>query len=161
MKIKARTLGILVTVIIFGGISLSSAMNLWITESTKEPDNIESGDYEGEYDPMDIKGSYTFGEVSNLFDIPLEELAIAFDLPEDIDPSTFKNKDLETIYLDQEYEIGTGSVRMFVALYKGLPYEPEELPYLLDSAAKILTGKVKLSEEQLEYLLSHTIDSDQ
>ena len=112
MKIKSATLGIL----------LSSAMDLWITESTKIPDKIIMEGAEEAYDPEDIKGSYTFGDVSELFDIPLEDMAAAFDLPKETDAAAFKSKDLETIYADQELEVGTGSVRLFVSFYKGLPY---------------------------------------
>lgn len=157
MKIKSSTLGILILVIVFGGIGASSAMNLWITESTKVPDKIEEGQSAGEYDPTDIKGSFTFGEVSELFEIPLEDMAAAFGLPSDVDPSTFKNKDLEVIYADTELEIGTGSVRMFVALYKGLPYEYVEEPYLLEDAVLILKDKAELTQEQVEYLELHTV----
>lgn len=157
MKIKSTALGILVLGIVFGGILLSSAMNLWITESTKTPDKIVVDGAESAYDPADIKGSYTFGEVSELFDIPLEDMAYAFDLPEDIEPSTFKNKDLETIYADQELEIGTGSVRLFVSFYKDLPYELTEETYLLSNAVEILKEKAKLTQEQLAYLDAHIV----
>jgi len=158
MKIKSNTLGILVLVILFGGIIAGSAMNMWITESTKIPDKIDEGASSGEYNPLDIKGSYTFGEVSELFGIPLEDLSNAFDLPEDIEPSAFKCKELETIYAGQEFEVGTGSVRMFVALYKGLPYEATEETYFLENAVQILKEKADLTEEQIEYLNSHTVD---
>jgi len=158
MKIKSNTLGILVLVILFGGIMTGSAMNMWITESTKTPDKIEEGASAGEYNPEDIKGSYAFGEVSELFGIPLEDLADAFDLPEDIEPSAFKSKELETIYADQEFEVGTGSVRMFVALYKGLPYELSEETYLLENAVQMLKEKADLTKEQIEYLNSHTVN---
>lgn len=157
MKIKSNTLGILVLIIVFGGIGLSSAMNLWITESTKVPDKFEEGVLTGEYDPADIKGSFTFGEISELFEIPIEDMAGAFGLPSDSDPYSFKNKDLETIYADQELEIGTGSVRMFVALYTGLPYEYVEEPYLLEDAVRILKDKAELTQEQVEYLELHTV----
>lgn len=157
MKIKSATLGILVVGIVFGGIMAASAMDLWITESTKVPDKIIAGDAEGAYDPADIKGSYTFGEVSELFDLPLEDMAFAFDLPEDVEPSTFKNKELEAIYADQELEVGMGSVRMFVALYKGLPYESTEETYLLSNAVQILKEKANLTQDQLAYLDSHTL----
>jgi len=155
MKIKSATLGILVLGIVFGGILMSSAMDLWITESTKIPDKIVVDGAKEAYDPTDIKGSYTFGEVSKLFDIPLEDMASAFDLPKEIDASTFKNKELETIYADQELEVGTGSVRLFVALYKGLPYEIAEETYLLSNAIEILKEKANLTQDQIAYLDSH------
>lgn len=158
MKIKANTLGILLIVILFGGIFASSYMNMWITESTKIPDRIEEGDFKGEYNPEDIKGSYSFGEVSELFDIPLEDLAFAFGLPKEIEPSEFKNKELETLYEGQEFEIGNGSVKLFVALYKELPYEINEDTFLLTNAVEILKEKANLTKDQLEYLDSHTVE---
>lgn len=157
MKIKSTALGILVLGIVFGGILVSSAMDLWITESTKTPDTIVVDGAESAYDPADIKGSYTFGEVSELFGIPLEDMSYAFDLPKDIDPSTFKNKELETIYADSELEVGTGSVRLFVSFYKGLPYELTEETYLLSNAVEILKTKAKLTQEQIAYLDAHTV----
>ncbi|MFA9424532.1 MAG: hypothetical protein ACERLG_13210 [Sedimentibacter sp.] len=158
MKINSKTLGVLLIVILFGGIVASSYMNMWITESTKTPDRIEEGVSTGEYDPEDIKGSFSFGEVSELFDIPIEDLAIAFGLPEGTDVANFKNKELETIYEGQEFEIGNGSVKFFVALYKGLPYELNEDTYLLVNAVEILKEKSNLTNNQIEYLDSHTID---
>ncbi len=158
MKINSKWLGVLLVVILFGGIVASSYMNMWITESTKIPDRIEEGSSTGEYDPKDIKGSYSFGEVSDLFNIPLEDLTLAFSLPEGTDAATFKNKQLETIYEGQEFEIGNGSVKLFVALYKGLPYEITEDTYLLKNAVEILKAKSNITNEQLEYLNSHTVE---
>lgn len=157
MKIKSNQLAILVVIILFGGIFTSSAMNMWKTESTKIPNRIKEGVFEGAYNPEDIKGSYSFGEVSTLFDIPLEDLAYAFDLPQEIEASTFKNKDLETIYHDLAFEIGNGSVKLFVALYKGLPYELESDTYVLENAVELLKDKAELSTGQLEFLDAHTI----
>jgi len=161
MKIKSNTLAILVVVILFGGIFTSSAMNMWKTESSKVPKLIEEGDFKGEYNPEDIRGSYSFGEVSELFNIPLEDLADAFDLPKEVEVTEFKNKDLETLYEGLEFEVGNSSVKLFVALYKGLPYELEDDTYLLQNAVKILIDKGHLTEEQLEFLASHTVDMTQ
>lgn len=158
MKIKSNTLAILVIVILFGGIFVSSAMNMWKTESSKIPRFITEGDFKGEYNPEDIRGSYSFGDVSELFNISLEDLAYAFNIPEEIEPSEFKNKDLEKLYDNLEFEIGNSSVKLFVALYKGLPYELEDDTYLLENAVQILMDKADLKQEQLEFFGSHTID---
>ena len=85
-------------------------------------------------------------------------MAKAFGLANDIDPSLFKCKNLETLYADMEKEIGTGSVRRFVALYKGLPYKSSEETYLPDRAVEILKDKSQLSKEHIEYIDSHSVN---
>lgn len=157
MKVSQKVLAIIIVFVMFGGIALSATLNLWITESTKIPDKFEKGAAVGEYNPSDIKGSYTFKDVSELFKIPLEDLSIAFNLPKDVNAAEFKNKELETIYKDMEFEIGNGSVKLFVAMYKGLPYELSGDTYLLDSAAKIIKEKGKPTPEQIKYLDAHTV----
>jgi len=156
-KIKSNALATSLVIILFGGILISSYINMWQTESTKVPNIIEVGSFKGEYNPEDIKGSYSFGDVSELFSIPLEDLTFAFNIPEDINPSEFKNKDLEKLYLDLEFEIGNGSVKLFVALYKGLPYSLDTDTYLLENAVQILKDKANLTKEQLEFLNNHTV----
>lgn len=157
MKIKSNALGILIIMILFGGIFVSTVMNIWKTESSKVPQLIQEGDFKGEYNPEDIRGSYSFGDISELFNIPLEDLSHGFNLPKEVEASEFKNKDLEPLYENLEFEIGNGSVKLFVALYKGLPYELEDDTYLLENAVQILKNKADLTQEQLEFLDSHTI----
>lgn len=161
LKLRSWQLGASVLAVIFGGVLLTSAFGWWQTESTKEPVKYESGDAAGEYNPVDIRGSYTFGEISALFEIPYEDLAAAFRLPEDADPAVIACKDLEEMYLELANagtEIGTASVRLFVSFYRGLPYEPDEETFLLRPAAQILKRKAALTEEQLAYLDAHTVD---
>lgn len=157
MKIKSNALGILIITILFGGIFVSTAMNIWKTESSKVPQLIQEGEFKGEYNPEDIRGSYSFGEISELFSIPLEDLSHGFNLPKEVEASAFKNKDLEPLYENLEFEIGNGSVKLFVALYKGLPYELEDDTYLLKNAVRILKNKANLTQGQVEFLDSHTI----
>ena len=95
MKIKSTFLGLMIVAIMFGGIFASSALNMWKTESSKIPKKLTMGDFAGEYDPADIRGSYTFSDVSSAFNIPTEDLKRAFGVSQEIDPSVFKNKDLE------------------------------------------------------------------
>lgn len=162
MKLKSYTLAALVVVIIFGGIILSTALGWWQTESTKSPQRFDSGAAAGEYDPADIRGSYTFGEISGLFDIPLEDLAAAFRLPADVDAASFTVKDLEAIVTGLPVEVGTSSVRMFTAFYNGLPYDlaAAEATYLFPEAAEILTAHNKMLPEQAAYLLTHIATAD-
>lgn len=157
MKLNSYTLAALVFIILFGGIGISSAMNWWQTESTKEPVRYAVGDAAGEYNPADIRGSYTFGEVSDLFGVPLVDLQTAFGLPGDADPAAYPLKSLEDLYASEPVEIGTGSVRVFVAFYRGLPYDlnAAEDTYLLPDAVAILRANGKMLPEQAAYLQTH------
>lgn len=159
MKLNSFTLAALIFVMLFGGIGVSTAMNWWKTESTKIPASYIDGEAAGVYNPADIRGSYTFGEVSQLFAVPLADLQTAFRLPADSDPAVYPLKSLEDLYADLPVEIGTGSVRMFVAFYKGLPYElgADEATYLFPEAAAILKAQNKLRPEQAGYLDAHLV----
>lgn len=157
MKINSKILTVAVFVFIFGGILFSSALGWWNTENVKEPARFDVGDAAGEYNPADIRGSYNFGEISNLFDIPLEDLRTAFRVPEGTDAAAFELKSLEELYVDLPEEIGTSSVRLFVALYKGLPYDLSDNSFLLPEAVMILQNQGALTEEQETYLATHTV----
>jgi len=161
MKLKSNLLGAIVLTVLFGGIALTTALNLWTTETAKVPVKFETGEAAGEYNPDDIRGSYAFGDISELFDIPLEYLATAFGLPADVDAAAFQNKELEEIYGALEEagtEIGNSSVKLFVALYKGLPYEIDDEIYLPAPAVKILKAQGSLSAEQIAYVDAHSVD---
>jgi len=144
-----------------GGIGSTMALNLWETSSSKVPVTFRDGDFQGEYNPADIRGSYSFDNVSSLFNIPLEDLGRAFGLSDGEDIANFKNKDLESRYEDlksQGKEVGNDSVKNFVSLYTGLPYDLSEDTYLLKPAIDILKRVAVLSQEQITYLESHTVD---
>jgi len=154
-------MGIIILVFFFAGIGSTIALNLWNTTSSKTPVKFTSGEYAGSYNPADIRGSYTLGEVSNLFNVPLEELGIGFGLNDVENLALFKNKDLEARYenlKEQGFEVGNGSVKMFVALYTGAPYILEDDTYLLAPAVDILKAQGNLTEDQLKFLEEHTIE---
>ena len=159
MKLKPQTTVIASILFVVAGILGSMALGWWQTESDKVPQRLEtaaaSGE-EGAYDPADIRGSYTLGEISSFFEIPVEELASAF-IIEQGDAAAFKVKELETIYTDPASEVGTSSMRLFVAWYRGLPYELKEDSFLPAPATLILREKAKLTPEQEEYLETHTL----
>ncbi len=155
MTLTSKTLAALVAVILFGGIFFSSAMGWWQTESTKEAAKITSGEFVGQANPADIRGSYTFGDVDKNFGIPPAVLAEAFGV-KDSDPAAFTVKGLEGMYTGSIQEIGTASVRLFVAFYKGMPYDLSTDTYLPESAATILRTRT-LSSEQAAYLAAHTV----
>ena len=97
MEIRSKTLGSIIAIVIFGGIMGASALGLWKTKSTRTPAKIQNSELVGEntgtgaYDPADIRGNHRFGEISEMFDIPLDILSRAFALPADVDPATFRN----------------------------------------------------------------------
>ena len=69
-------------------------------------------------------------------------------------------KELEAQYEDSAAEIGTASVRLFVALYTGLPYDlTVETSYLPESAVQILQTR-GLTVEQSDYLANHSVSLD-
>jgi len=60
MKIKAKTMGILIFVLLTLGIGSTMAMNLWGTVSEKVPAKFEEAGLVDVNNPADIRGSYTF-----------------------------------------------------------------------------------------------------
>ena len=156
MKLKPQT-AIFITLSIFIlGIFTANAYGLWSVEESKVPEKLTEAEFLGEYDPEGIRGSFTFSEISSYYRLPVEELAAAFGV-DSAAAADFKCKDLETIYEGSDSEIGTGSVKLFVACYLGLPYEPAEDTWLPKSAADVLAGSGAMTDEEREYLSSHTI----
>ena len=157
MRIKAWVMVAIAVVVFFGGIALSSALGYWKTTSEKIPAVIQEGENAGQADPMDIRGSYTFQNISDNFGIPIEDLARAFGVT--TNPAVFKCKDLEGLYGDlTDVEIGTESVRYFVALYNGIPVQDSDAADLPASAAEVLRQKATLSDIQLEQLAQNTVE---
>ncbi len=158
MTITSKSLTIIIIAAIFGGIAFASAMGWWATESSKVPVTFTEGEYAGQANPADIRGSYTFGDISNSFSVTPDILAQAFGVQTN-DPAAFAVKDLEALYSDSGYEIGTTSIRLFVAYYTGLPFDTtgQEI-YVPKSATKILLAKNNLTSEQNAYLEKYTVD---
>jgi hypothetical protein len=105
-----------------------------------------------------IRGSYSFQEINSAFQIPVADLAAAFGIDAS-EAESFQVKSLEAIYspLSDEKEVGTASVRLFAALYKGLPIALEDDIYLPEAAADILKVKASLTPEQLRFIETHTV----
>lgn len=154
MNLKSKYIPFIIIVILFGGVTISKGLGIWITESTKIPKTISSGTYAGEFDPSDIRGSYTFNDIYNSFNIDPEILAEAFNITTD-NPPEFQVKSLEDIYGNLEVEVGTDSVRRFTALYTGLPYESEEI--LPQQAIDVLYSNNKITDSEMKSLLQNTI----
>ena len=160
MKIKSIILAIVIPVVILGGMALTNALDLADSETDRVPVKFETGEAAGEYNPEDIRGSYTFDDVSTLFEVPAEELRTAFGLPQDVNLAVFRTGDLETAYADQlaeGQEMGNSSVQLFVALYNGLPYPLTEDNYLPVAAVEMLKAHAELQPEALAYLETHTL----
>ncbi|MBB6480868.1 hypothetical protein [Spirochaeta isovalerica] len=150
MKIKGLTAGLTFIILMIGGIAISVAAGYWATESSKEPVRYETGDFAGEYNPADIRGSYSFEDIENAFAIPVDTLAAAFGLSSEENPVAIQIKLFEdTFGIIDGMEIGTDSMRYFVSLYKGLPYTPEVTTALPRPAIAILRKEGALTEEEL------------
>lgn len=162
MKLTSLPLAISIFVLMFGGIGFSTAMNWWQTESTKTPARYTEGEYAGEFNPADIRGSYTFGDINKNFGIPLEDLQIAFRLPSGGNIAAFQVKSLEELYAELPVEMGTGAVRLFTAFYLGLPYDlsTNSDTYLFPEAAAILMAKGSMTPEQAAFISTHILADD-
>ncbi len=159
MKLKPQTTVVFSILFVLAGILVSWALGWWQTESDKTPERLEAATETGEagaYDPADIRGSYTLEEISRFYGVPLEDLADAFTVDRGR-AAAFKVKDLETVFPDPESEVGTSSMKLFVAWYKGLPYELKEESFLPAPATAILREKAALTPEMEEYLTTHTL----
>ena len=135
MKIKPQSAILIVLAIFISGITLASALGIWKTTAAKTPAKLKDPQYSESYNPSDIRGSYTFSDISRLYNIPIQDLAAAFSIDQK-NAADFKCKDLESIYEGSQYEIGTTSVKMFTSYYLGLPYHATEETYLPSAAGK-------------------------
>ncbi|MDY7028975.1 MAG: hypothetical protein SVR04_11815 [Spirochaetota bacterium] len=145
MKLRSPHLAVITVVLVFGGIFISMLLGIWRTESSKVPAAYAQGEFAGEYNPADIRGSYTFDDIEKAFDIPVEILAEAFGLGAQENPGTIQAKIFEEIFGEVNgKEIGTDSVRLFVALYTGRPYTAEETTALPLQAVDLLVREGRI-----------------
>lgn len=160
MKLKSAHVAAITLAVIFGGISMTSLLDIWQTTGSKIPASYEDGAFAGRYNPADIRGSYTFQNITDFFKIPLDDLGIAFGLKNPESYAAFQCKELETLYSGlgtaKDQKIGVDSVRYFVALYSGLPIGMEDV-YLPEPAGIILKKKASLTAEQLQAIEARSI----
>lgn len=157
MKLNSKIVAVSILIIIFGGISLADFLGFWKTTSSKIPNKITKGEWKGELNPMDIRGSYTFKDVADNFDIPYEDLAKAF-LIDKSQINSFKCKDIKSNFNDTEgKEIGTASIRAFVSFYKGIEVDLSEETYLPIQAVEIILKNGKPTQKQIEYMKNHSV----
>lgn len=124
---------------LFAGIGIAKLTGYWKTESGKVPVTITEGEFAGQSDPGDIRGSYSFADIQASFGVPPEMMAAAFGLTGP-DPSVMLAKSLEEAWADLpgDIEVGTDSIRLFTSLWSGIPYQPEETTVLPSAAVDIL-----------------------
>lgn len=159
MKIKASAAMIFSLIIGIMGIYWAMGSGIWDSgENEKIPAKFEGvAGLEDQYRADDIRGSYTFGEISQLYNVPINVLAEAFQIEEN-KAAGFKMKDLSTVFPEEETEIGTGSVKLFVAFYLGQPYDLGDSSTLITAnGASIIRANGKASAEQLAYLDTHIL----
>ena len=150
MTIRSKTLGIAIFAVFILGIGLSMAFNLWRTEGSKIPARFSAGEFSGQYNPAEIRGSYSFDDIAANFDVSVEVLTKAFGVSDRETPGSFQVKELESLYgaLDDGGEVGTDAVRLFVARYTGLPYSANEstripLPAIIQLRDKLGTDELE------------------
>lgn len=155
---KAPLVALVAVLTIVLGVGIAKSVGYWKTESSKVPITITEGEFAGEYDPGDIRGSYSFADIQEVFGVPPEMLAAAF-LMTGEDPDVILAKDLETTWADLggDVEVGTGSVRYFTALWTGLPYEPEEDTVLPAAAVEILLAYDKIDTGRAAALMQRAV----
>jgi hypothetical protein len=157
--IKGWMVAIAVFVVMFGGIYLTIGTGHWATTREAEPIKLETG----EYDPADIRGSYTFAEIEEFFAVPANLLFEAFIIPEELREPAFQIKNMEGLFAPviidgTEIEVGTDLIRVFTSLYTGIPYESDETTHLPSSAVEMLIQEKKLDAEQTSYWQAHVFE---
>ena len=147
MKLRSVQVAALAIVFVFGGIFISSLMGVWRTESSKIPAAYTSGEFAGEYNPADIRGSYTFEDIAEAFDVPVRDLSEAYGFDKYDNPAALQVKIFEDTFGEIDgKEIGTDSVRLFVALYLSRPYTAEETTGLPFKAIELLESRGLIDE---------------
>jgi hypothetical protein len=157
MTLRSKHIVAIVVVVFVAGIGTTMVLNLWQTTSSKVPATYTSGEFAGEFNPADIRGSYSFGDIEEAFAVPVSALAEAFAVADTENPSAFLCKSLEDLYGELENgEVGTDSVRWFVALYTGLPYTPEEDTLMPAASIAVLEGRADAG--QLDALRTKSVE---
>ncbi len=147
-------------VLIFGGIAVTAATELWTTSRDRNTNAGVSAESNPVISTDDLRGSFTFQEAADSFGIDLDVLLNAFSISESDGGGQMKVKDLKLKYAESEEEIGRESVQFFVALYQGDPSVPEGI-YLPESAVDILlNGERNLTDDQKKYLKGHMLKNE-
>ena len=158
MKVSAKYAALVLPLLFVLGIGFTMISGYWQTESSKTPVKLATGDAAGEYDPADIRGSYSLQDVENAFEIPVETLARAFGISDMENPGTLRIKEFEESFgLIDGREVGTDSMRYFVALYLDRPFTPGEDTALPQPAYNILKKELGLDPDILDGLMESVV----
>ena len=159
MQNKAALVASILIISIATGYGITKATGYWRTESSKIPAKITEGEFAGENDPGDIRGSYSFSDIERAFGVPPEITAAAFGLKGD-NPGELQAKSLEAAWgeLEGGVEIGTDAVRLFTSLWSGIPYDAEETTVLPERAVDILESNRKIDAEKAAELRQTAVD---
>lgn len=151
MKLSNTMIAVVVIVAFAGGVLGAQIAGVWQTESSKIPARYSEGDFAGEYNPADIRGSYSFGDIEEAFDVPVMALAQAYGAVDVENPATVLVKSLEESYegAHETLEIGTDSVRLFVARYLDRPITVADTTGIPDTAIPILRERGTVDDELL------------
>jgi len=158
MRIRAGMAAVILPLFFFLGVLTTMMTGYWRTESSKEPARYTEGEAAGEYNPADIRGSYSLGDIEAAFGIPVTTLAKAFGVSERNNPAEIQLKEFEEVYGEIDgKEVGTDSMRLFVSRYLGLPYATEDGTALPLPAYNLLKKDGLLSPEELSELEDQTV----
>lgn len=162
--VSAFAVAVIVLLLIFGGIGAAAAANLWVTSNDRalgaDRNASDLGDDPGSASLENVRGSTTFREAADAFGIDAAILLESFSVSQADGGEEMKIKDLEKRYAESGKEIGKESVQLFIALYNGIPTNPEDV-YLPQSAVEtLLREKRELTQAQLEYLKAHEVMQD-
>lgn len=151
MKLSNIMIAAVVVVAFAGGVLGAQIAGVWQTESSKIPATYAEGEFAGEYNPADIRGSYSFGDIEKAFDVPVSSLAEAYGAGDLENPAAVLVKSLEEGYegVHDSLEIGTDSVRLFVARYLDRPITVADTTGIPDTAIPILQQRGTVDEELL------------
>ncbi len=155
-SLAVKKIAIITLSVFIGGIILSMILGFWQTSSSKTPVLVKEGEFAGMPDPGDIRGSYTSLDIASAFSIPASDVVQAFGLAN----TGERVSTLEEIWgevLPADTEIGTDSVRLFVSIYTGIPYEPEEGTRLPDTAITVLEKAGKSSDPRFALVKEQAI----
>jgi hypothetical protein len=151
MKLSSTAIAVVVVVAFAGGVLGAQVAGVWQTEGSKTPARLATGAFAGEYDPADIRGSYSFGDIGEAFEVPVSALAAAYGVGNTDNPEAILVKTLEEAFegLHEELEIGTDSVRLFVAKYLDRPITVADSTGIPETAIPILEERGTVDPELL------------
>lgn len=154
MVLKSKIL-LIIPLFLVLGIGATVWMGMWDTkeELMAKNETVELDTNE----VQTISGSSSLSSIGEFYTIPVDIIYDAFSILETFDLTLFKAKDLGKLYEPMTYEIGTEALEAFVALYNNLSYELIDVYLPSEAIQLILVHNTSLSDEDKEYLSSHTL----